>query len=89
MVRGDTAPVNPLSSRDAYAIAGLLAALRGAVATQPSELLVRRVLDRFANCGLLPPGADETEVADAVSDLEHRFRFALGEYGERPSLDVP
>lgn len=84
MTYGDTAPVNPLTSRDAYVIAGLLAALRGAVTTETSELLVTRIRERFVSATLLPQGAGSASVAAAVADLERRFRFALGEYGERP-----
>jgi hypothetical protein len=40
--------------------------------------------------GLLEPDATERDLRQAVSDLNHRLRYALGEYDEPPSsLPVP
>lgn len=85
----DSAPTNPLSSRDACAIAGLLGVLRGVVTTDRSALLVSRVRDRFVTVGLLSKRADQDDVGEAVAALERRFRFALGEYAEPPWRDQP
>lgn len=82
---------NPVLSRDLAVLIGLLAVLEGELgAGEVPQHLVGRLRDRFARKGLLEPGASDRDLRQAISDLNHRLRYALGEYRELPpQLPVP
>jgi hypothetical protein len=89
----ETLPVcpRPVLQRDAQALIGLLAILEGeAMASQLDAGLVDHLSGRFTSLGLLPPGARHREVRQALNDMNHRLRYALGEYDEpQEPMSVP
>jgi hypothetical protein len=81
----------PVLQRDAQALIGLLAILEGeAMASQLDAGLVDHLSRRFASVGLLADGVGGREFRQALNDMNHRIRYALGEYDEpRESIPVP
>jgi hypothetical protein len=80
----DIAP-NPVLVPDLVALIGLLAVLEGELmAGSVSEHLAKRVSGRFARAGLLGDRATPHELRQAINDLNHRLRYARGEYDEPP-----
>jgi hypothetical protein len=79
----------PLSRRDAEAVIGLLAVLEGhALGPGVDRRLVDRLSERLRPG--VPASGDLREFRQAVNDLNHRVRYALGEYDAPPeSLPVP
>jgi hypothetical protein len=77
--------------RDLAALIGLLATLEGEIwADAVSPHLRDRIAGRLAREGLLGSSPAERELRQAINDLNHRLRYALGEYDELPSpLSVP
>ena len=77
--------------RDAKALIGLLAIVEGeATAFQLDADLVDHLSRRFASVGLVVDGASDREFRQALNDLNHRLRYALGEYDEPPQpMPVP
>ncbi|MBM0236789.1 hypothetical protein JNW88_05850 [Micromonospora sp. ATA32] len=78
-------------ARDLSALIGLLAVIEGELMAgevlQPLSDGFRRRLERV---GLLAPGGAERDLRQAINNLNHRLRYALGEYDEPPStLTVP
>jgi len=75
----------------AAALVGLLVVLETAVWTDAlPRQLIEKVRGRLAHEGLLEDRAGDRELRQAVNDLNHRLRYALGEYDERPQpLPVP
>ena len=74
-------------ARDLAALIGLLALLEGGLmAGELPEHLSARVRDRLERVGLLGVGATERELRQSLFDLNHRLRYALGEYEEPPHL---
>jgi hypothetical protein len=72
--------------RDLSALIGLLAVLEGELlAGEVSPHLASRVRQRLERTELLEPGGTERALSQAISDLNHRLRYALGEYDEPPS----
>ncbi|BCY09901.1 hypothetical protein [Actinoplanes sp. L3-i22] len=78
-------------ARDLAALIGLLAVLEGEIAAgEVSDHLADRLRDRLGRAGLGGTGRAERELRQAISDLNHRLRYALGEYHQPPeSLPVP
>ena len=75
----------PLSRTDAAALIGLLATLEGETwvgSVDPD--VIRHLSKRLAKDGLLTPHADQRTFRQALNDLNHRLRYALGEYDEPP-----
>jgi hypothetical protein len=67
------------------ALIGLLALLEGELmAGGVPEHLSRRIRDRLEQVGLLGAGGTERDLRQSISDLNHRLRYALGEYDEPP-----
>ncbi|BBH67693.1 hypothetical protein ACTI_43780 [Actinoplanes sp. OR16] len=75
-----------------------MAGLIGVLALLEGELmgdgvpphLSNRIRDRLERAGLLEPAGTERELRQSISDLNHRLRYALGEYEEPPEpLTVP
>ena len=92
-LRMDAAPVcpRPVLQRDAEALIGLLAIVEGeAMVSRLDAGLVDHLSRRFASVGLMADGATDREFRQALNDLNHRLRYALGEYNEPPQpMPVP
>lgn len=81
----------PVSTQDAIALIGMLAVLEGELTTRslPGSF-VARLSERLRFADLAPPGTEEREVRQAINDLNHRLRFAIGEYPDPPeAMRVP
>ncbi|WP_196420401.1 hypothetical protein [Actinoplanes aureus] len=78
-------------AQDLAALIGLLALLEGELtAGHVPERLSRRIGSRVERAGLLAGGGSERDLRQSLSDLNHRLRYALGEYEEAPPpLAVP
>jgi hypothetical protein len=73
-------------ARDVAGLIGILALLEGELMTEGvPEHLSGRIRDRLARVGLLGSTGTERELRQAISDLNHRLRYALGEYDELPT----
>ena len=70
---------------------GLLAVLEGEIwAGEVSPHLRDRIGHRLTGEALVGPSPAERRLRQAISDLNHRLRYALGEYDELPPpLPVP
>jgi hypothetical protein len=67
------------------ALIGLLALLEGELmAGGVPERLSRRIGDLLERVGLVGAGGTERDLRQSISDLNHRLRYALGEYDEPP-----
>jgi hypothetical protein len=77
--------------RDLSALIGLLAVVEGELMTgEVSRHLSGRIRDRLEGVELLEAGGTEPDLRQALNDLNHRLRYALGEYDEPPRpLAVP
>jgi hypothetical protein len=86
----DLAP-RPCRVRDLAALIGLLAVTEGEImAGEIPPHLTGRIRDRLERETLLEPHSTERDLRQAINDLNHRVRYALGEYDEQPpSLPVP
>lgn len=72
--------------QDLAGLIGLLAVLEGEIwAGEVSPHLRSRIARRMARAALVGPGPTERELRQAISDLNQRLRYALGEYDEPPS----
>lgn len=70
---------------DLAALIGLLALLEGELmAGAVPESLSRRIRDRLERVGILRSGGSERNLHQSISDLNHRLRYALGEYDDPP-----
>jgi hypothetical protein len=78
-------------ARDLSALIGLLAVIEGELmAGEFSRHLSGRIRDRLERVELLEPGGTEPDLRQSINDLNHRLRYALGEYNEPPGpLAVP
>ncbi len=76
---------------DAQALIGLLAIVEGeAMASNLDPAIVDHIGRRFAGEGLLQRADDERLIRQALNDLNHRVRYALGEYDTPPApMPVP
>jgi hypothetical protein len=84
-------PLAPRSchARDLSALIGLLAVFEGELmAGEVSPHLSRRIRRRLERVELLGPGGTERDLRQSISDLNHRLRYALGEY-DQPPQPVP
>ncbi len=89
----DLPVTRPPSSRDVAALIGVLAVLEAEMlgAEPPDQLLpwAAPIARRLSRHGLVPPDADGRDLRQGLNDLNHRLRFALGEYeGLPPSWPV-
>jgi hypothetical protein len=67
------------------ALIGLLALLEGELmAGGVPERLSRRMGDLLERVGLVGAGGTERDLRQSISDLNHRLRYALGEYDKPP-----
>jgi hypothetical protein len=76
---------------DLAALIGFLALLEGELmAGGIPEHLSGRIQDRLERVGLLAAGGTERDLRQSISDLNHRLRYALGEYDAPPQpMAVP
>ena len=72
--------------RDLSALIGILAICEGEMMLmEPAgRMLANCLATRLSVEGLLEANATEREVRQAVNDLNHRLRYALGEYDRPP-----
>jgi hypothetical protein len=77
--------------KDLAGLIGVLALLEGEIwAGAVSPRLRDRIGHRLAREALVGSSPTERELRQAISDLNHRLRYALGEYDEPPPpLSVP
>jgi hypothetical protein len=84
---GDAPRSHSPSDRDAHvaALIGLLAVLEGELLVDAVDpALAARLRDRCVRAGLLDPGAETSQLAGVLGDLNQRLRQALGEFDEAP-----
>ena len=80
-----TAP-RPCHTRDLSALIGLLAVIEAESLTgELSPDLSRRIRHRLEKAGLLEPFGTDQDLRQAVTQLNHRLRYALGEYDDPPN----
>jgi hypothetical protein len=86
MPETSTDPIpNALPQRDAAALIGILAVLEGEhLAGYLDEDLSRRLGERLQRVGLLGDDWQPRELRQALNDMNHRIRYALGEYDDPP-----
>jgi hypothetical protein len=71
---------------DLSALIGLLALIEAEVmAGEMSPHLSGRIRQRLERAALLAPGGTDRDLRQTINDLNHRLRYALGEYDEPPS----
>lgn len=85
---GNEPTAHPVHARDVEALIGWLAVVEGEVwgGARP-EHLVARLRNRFERVGLLTDSDNERAFRQAMSDMNQRLRFALGEYAQPPEPD--
>ena len=77
---------NPVQHRDTDVLTGILANLEGAIwAGQLDERTTGKIAGRFVREGLLGADYDQRDLRQAINDLNHRIRYAAGEYDTPPS----
>ena len=77
--------LRPLLRKDASAIIGLLANLEGLILVgDVDENAVEKLRLRAIRDGYLTEGTDDCDLMQALNDLNHRVRYALGEYDTPP-----
>ena len=86
MPNTSTDPVpNALCQQDAAALIGILAVLEGEhLAGDLDEHVSRRLGDRLHRVGMLGKHWQSRELRQALNDMNHRVRYALGEYEDPP-----
>ena len=78
--------VRPVYVRDVEALIGWLAVVEGEVwGGAGRERLIARLRQRFERVGLLTESDDERAFRQAMSDMNQRLRFVLGEYADPPA----
>lgn len=82
---------NPVGRQDTEVLIGWAASLEGELMGDGvPESMQDKLRRRLVDADLLRQGADGRELRQAINDLNHRLRFALGEYAELPaSIPVP
>jgi hypothetical protein len=76
---------NPVGRADATVLVGWAAILEGAlIGGELSQNIERKIQQRLEAADLLTAHASARELRQAVNDLNHRLRYALGEYADPP-----
>lgn len=85
----ETAP-NPVRKADLVALIGWLAVYEGQLMIDEApEHLTNRLRERLIQADLLDADASTRDLMQAINDLNHRLRYALGEHEDPPkSADV-
>ena len=79
---------NPVSRRDAAALIGVLAVMEStSLAEELEPDLAARLTRRLHRDGLLEHNQSPAALRSALNGLNHRLRFALGEYAKDPTSD--
>ena len=88
---GCDATPNPVQTRDALTLIGILAAIEGALlAGSVTDHWAAQLRDRFIAEGVLAPESTARDVRQAINEINHRLRYAVGEYPNPPrSMPVP
>lgn len=73
-----------VSEQDLSLLIGLLAVCEGVVWGEVDGDLCHNLQQRWSAHGPLPPTAGRYEVRQLLNDLNHRLRYAKGEYEEPP-----
>jgi hypothetical protein len=82
---GDVLALRLCRARDLAALIGLLAVLEGELLVGGvTSHLAGRLGERLELSSLLPEGADEEQLGQAIHDLNQRLRYALGEFDDFP-----
>lgn len=79
-------------ARDLAALIGLLAVIESdLMAGGVPEHLSAGIRDRLQHAQLLEPGGSQRDLRQSLNDLNHRLRYALGEYDQptRPEPAAP
>jgi hypothetical protein len=77
---------NPVQLCDAKVLIGVLAVLEGAIwAGDLGEQITGKVAERFVQQGSLAAGHDQRDLRQAINDMNHRLRYAAGEYDAPPA----
>jgi hypothetical protein len=78
-------------AQDVAALIGLLAMIEGEImAGEVPPRLSDRIRRRLERKTLLQPDGTERDLRQAINDLNHRLRYALGEYdAPPPPLPLP
>ena len=74
----------PLSDEDLRLLIGLLAVCEGAIWGEVDGDLAENLLRRWRQHGPLDADDDRYSVRQLINDLNHRLRYARGEYEEPP-----
>jgi hypothetical protein len=82
---------NVVREQDVKALIGLLAVIEGhMMAGDVPQHLIDHLLDRFVWVGLLDQMSSLRDLRQAINDLNHRLRYARGEYTDPPvRIPVP
>nr|WP_296075944.1 hypothetical protein [uncultured Actinoplanes sp.] len=76
-------------THDLVALIGLLAVIEGELMVgEVPEHLAGRIRDRLERAAILAPGGSGRDVRQSVNDLNHRLRYALGEFDVPPSPEA-
>jgi hypothetical protein len=79
----------PLLRKDASAIIGILANLEGLIwVGDLNEGAVEKLRLRGVRDGYLAEATNDHDLRQALNDLNHRVRYALGEYDTPPLPEV-
>ena len=79
---------NPVSRRDAAALIGVLAVVETtSLAEELEPDLAVRLTRRLHRDGLIEHNQSQAALRSALNGLNHRLRFALGEYVNDPTSD--
>jgi hypothetical protein len=77
---------NPVLVRDATTLIGLLAHLEGALMVEETlDEFATRLRARFIAEGVLSSQSNERDLRQVINDMNHRLRYAVGEYSDPPS----
>lgn len=82
---GSETRTRPVAAADLSVLVGWCAVVEGALhAERVPEALLERLRVRLVDAGLLPAESSQQAFRQAVNDLNHRLRYAAGEYPDRP-----
>jgi hypothetical protein len=91
MYASDALAPRSCHARDLAALIGLLAVLEAELMVgEVPQHLSDRIRHGLQSTALLEAGGTERDLRQSINNLNHRLRYALGEYGTPPSpSEVP